>query len=140
MQIQTETKLTETQTKTTGIVLFETIDTTTVAIHKPTDTATIAIHQAGNRTETTQTNNDVHIVTEQITNPENVKLVLTAEDWDLNLANVDHHDKIRTIDNKTRILTKTTRAREIKIRTATKIPHSNEFFLNKTSVRPRVNS
>ena len=81
------------------------------------------MHQISNRTETTQTNNQVDIVTERITSPEIVKPVLIAEDWDIFLANVEHHDKIRTIGNKIRMLTK---IRENLTKIATQIPLSNK--------------
>ena len=128
MQIQTKTKIktTEIQTTTTiDTITIKTADTITVAINKTTDIITIAIHQNSNKTETTQINNHVGIVTEQITSPGIFKLVLISEDWDTCLANVEHHDKIRTIGNKIRILTKTC---EITIKTATQIPTSNKIL------------
>ena len=66
--------------KTVDIITTKTIDITTVAINKITDITTIAVPQTSNKTEATQTNNHVDIVTEQITSLEIVKLVLTAED------------------------------------------------------------
>ena len=71
-----------------------------MAISKTTDTTTIALRQSDNKTETTQINNHADIVTEQITNPGIVQPVLIAEDWDICLANAEHHDKINTIGNK----------------------------------------
>ena len=102
MQIQTKTKIktTEIQTTTIDTITTRTIDTITVVINKTTDIITIAIHQTSNKTEITQTNNHVGIVTEQITSPEIVKHVLIAEDWDICLANVEHRDKIKTIGTK----------------------------------------
>ena len=125
VQIQTKTKITETQTIIIDTITIKTLDTTTVEISKTTDTTTIAIHQNSNETETTQTNNHVDIVTEQITSPGIAKPVLTAEDWDICLANVEHRDKIKTVGNKIQILTKT---REITIKTANQIPHSNKVL------------
>ena len=103
--------------------MIKTIDKTIVAISKTTDITTIAIHQTSNKTETTQTNNHVDIVKEQINNPGTVKLVLIAEDWDTCVANVGHHDKIKTIGSKIRMLTKT---HEITSKTAAQIPHSSK--------------
>ena len=127
VQIQTKIKIktTETQTPTTTIdtTTMRTIDTITVAINETTDIITIAIHQTSNKTEITQTNNHVGIVTEQITSPGIVKHVLISEDWDICLANVERRDKIRTIGNRTRLLNKT---RKYIIRTATKISPSNK--------------
>ena len=97
----------------------------TVAISKTTDTTIIAIHQTSNKTETTQINNHVGNATEQITSPGIVKLVLVAEDWDICLANVEHHEKIKTIGNRIRMLNK---IHEISIKTATQIPHSNRIL------------
>ena len=71
-----------------------------MAISKPTDTTIIAIHQISNKSEITQIDNHVDTVTEQITSPGIVRPVLIAEDWDICLASVEHHDKIRTIGNK----------------------------------------
>ena len=99
------------------------MDITTVANSKTTDTITIAIQQTSNQTEITQINNHVGIVTEQIINPGIVKLVLIAEDWDICLANAEHHDKIRTIGNRIRVLTK---IREISTKIATQTPPSNK--------------
>ena len=101
------------------------IDTTAVAISKTTDTTIIAIQQIINKTETTQINNNVGIVTEQITSPGIVKHVLIAEDWDICLANAEHPDKIRTIGNKTQMLSKTL---ENTIKTATQITPSNKIL------------
>ena len=106
-------------------ITIRTTDTITVAIIKTTDTTIIAIHQISNKTEITQINNHVGIVTEQITSPEIVKLILIVEDWDICLANVKHHDQIKTIGNKIRMITKT---REISVKTATQIPLSNEIL------------
>jgi len=80
VRIQTKTKITETQIITVDIITTKTIDITTVAINKITDITTIAVPQTSNKTETTQTNNHVGIVTGQITSLEIVKPVLTAED------------------------------------------------------------
>ena len=88
-------------------ITIRAIDTTAVAISKITDITTIAIQQINNKTEITQLNNHVGIVTEQITSPGIVKLVLIAEDWDICLASLEHHDKIKTIGNKIRMLSKT---------------------------------
>ena len=96
-----------------------------MAINKTTDIITIAIHQTSKKTETKQINNHVDILTEEITSPGIVKHVLIAEDWDICLANVEHRDKIRTIGNKTRMITKT---RETTVKTATQIPHSNKIL------------
>ena len=96
-----------------------------MAINRTTDTTIIAIQQINNRTEVTQINNHVDIVIEQITNPRIVKPVLIAEDWDICLANVEHHDKIMTIGNKNRMATKT---REVSIKHATQILLSNKIF------------
>ena len=96
-----------------------------MAVSKITDTKIIAIHQISNKKEITQINNLVDIVTEQITNPEVVKLVLIAEDRDIYLANVEHHNKIKTVGNKDRMLTKT---REISIMTAPQTPHSSKIL------------
>ena len=71
-----------------------------MAISKTTDITLFAKHETGNKTQTTQTNKHVDIVTEQITSPGIVKLVLIAEEWHMCLANVEHYDKIRTIGNK----------------------------------------
>ena len=129
VQLQTKTKIKTTElqtliaTDTTQII--KTIDTITVAINKTTDIITIAIHQTSNKTEITQINNHVGIVTEQITSPGIVKRVLIAEDWDICLVNVEHHDKIKIIGNKTRMLTK---IREISIKTSMQIPLSNKIL------------
>ena len=124
VQIHTKFEITEIQTITIDRTRIKTIDTTIVAVSKTTDKTIIAIHQISNQTETTQTNYHVDIVTERITSPGTVKPVLLAKDWDICLANVEHPDKIRTIGNKIRMLTKT---RENKIRTAMQIPHSNKI-------------
>ena len=116
MQIKTKTKITEIETIT--------IDTTIVAISRTTKITTITVHQTSNKTETTQTNNHADIVTEHITSPEIVKPVLTAEDWDICLANVEHHEKIRTKGNK---IGKMTETRKITIKAATQILHSNKM-------------
>ena len=105
--------------------MIKTIDTITVAIIKTTDIITIAIHRTSNKTEITQINNHVGIVTEQITNPEIVKLVLIAEEWDTCLVSAEHLDKIKTIGSKIRMLIKT---REISIKTATQILRSNKIL------------
>ena len=81
--------------------------------------------KTSNKTEITQTNNHVDIVIEQITSPGIVKLVLTANDWDICLAKVEHRDKIKTIGNKIRMLART---REITIKTATQILRSNKIL------------
>ena len=107
MQIQTKTKITETQsitkdiitTKTIDTIVIKTKDTVVVATNKTTDTITIAILQTNNKTETTQEINHVDIVTQQIISPEIVKPVLTAENWDICLLNVEHHDNIRIVGN-----------------------------------------
>ena len=89
-----------------------------MAISKTTDTTIIAEHQINNKTEITQTNNLADIVTEQIINPGIGKLVLIADDLNIYLAQAEHHDKIKTIDNKNRMLTKT---RKISIKTVTQV-------------------
>ena len=86
-----------------------------MAINKTTDIITIAIHQTSNKTEPTQINNHVGIVTEQITSPGIVKHVLISEDWDICVAIVEHQDEIRIIGNKIRTITK---IHEITIKTA----------------------
>ena len=96
-----------------------------MAISKTTDITLIAIHPINNKIETTQTSNHADIVTEQIINPGIVRPVLTAEDWDTCLANVEHHDKIKTIGNKIRMLTK---IREIITKTATPMPLNNKIL------------
>ena len=106
-------------------ITIKTKDTIIVAISRATDMTIIAIHQINNKLEKTQNNNHGDIVTEQITSPGIVKPVLVAEDWDIYIANIEHHDKIRTIGNKIRILTKT---REITIKTATQIPLSYKIL------------
>ena len=116
VQIRTKTKTTEIQTTTIDTITIRTIDTITVAINKTTDIITIEIHQTSNKTGITQTNNLVDIVTEQITSPGIVKHVLIAEDWDICPANVEHHDKFKTIGNKIQMITK---IHEIIIKTAT---------------------
>ena len=76
VQIQTKTKITAAQTTiTTDTTKIKAIDTTTVAISKATDITTIAAHQTSNKTETTETNNNVDIVTEQTDSPGIVKPV-----------------------------------------------------------------
>ena len=67
VQIQTKIKITEIQRTTIDTKTVETIDTIIVAISKTTDATTIAVQQTNNKTETTQTNNHVDIVSEQIT-------------------------------------------------------------------------
>ena len=126
MQRQTKTKTTEIETTTTiDTTTIRTTDTITVAINKTTDIITIAIHQTSNKTEITQTNNHVGIVTEEITSPGIVQHVLIAEDCDTCLVNVEHCNKIKTIGNKIRMLTK---IHEISIKTATQIPLSNKIL------------
>ena len=127
MQVQIKIKIIEIQT-TIAIdttITIRTIDKITVAINKTTGIITIAIHQISNKTETTQINNHVDIVTELITSPGIVKLVLIAEDWDTCLVNVEHHDRIKTKGNKIRMLTK---IHEISIKTATKISDNNKIL------------
>ena len=89
------------------------------------DTITIPIYQTNKKTETTQTNNHVDNVTDQITSPGIIKLVSSAEDWDISLANVKHHDKIRKKANKIQVFSK---ARKITIKTARQTPHSNKIL------------
>ena len=127
MQIQTKAKIitTEIQTTTKDTITTRTIDTITVAINKTTDITTIALHQTSNKTEITQTNNRVGIVTEQITSPGIARHVLIVEDWDICLANAEHHDKIKAIGSKIRMLTK---IHKITIETATQIPPSNKIL------------
>ena len=125
MQTQTKTRITETQTITKDTITIKTIDTKIVAISKATDITTISEHQTNNKTETTQSNNHVDIVTEEITSQGIVKPVSTVEEWDICLANVEHHDKIKTIENKNRKLTKT---REITMKTATENPLSKKIL------------
>ena len=117
VQLPTKTKTTEIQTIT--------LNTITVAISDRTDIATIAIHQTGNKTETTQVNKHIDIVTEQLINLGIVRPVLIAVDWDICLANVEHHDKIKTKGNEIRMLTK---IREISLKTTTQTPHSNKIL------------
>ena len=100
VQIQSTIKTTEVQTTTIDTKTNKIIDTIIVAISKTTDTTIIALHQTSNKTETTQTNKHVDIVTEQITSPGIVKPVLIAEDRDICLGNVEHHDKIKTTGEK----------------------------------------
>ena len=123
LQAQIKIKNIEIRTTTIDKITIRTTVTITVAISKITDTTIIAIHQISNETEITQINNLVNFATEQITNPETVKLVLIAKHWDICLANVEHHDKIKIKGNKIRILIKT---RKISIKTATQNPHSNK--------------
>ena len=94
------------QTTTIDAIKVRTIDTITVAINKTTDITEIAMQQINTKTVITQINNHADNVIEQIINPAIAKLVLIAENWDKYLANVKHRDKIRTIGNKSRILTK----------------------------------
>ena len=115
----------QTTIATDTTIIIKTTDTIAVAISKTTDTTIIAIRQISNKTEITQINNHVGIVTEQITSPEIVKLVLIAEDWDIYLANVEHHDQIKTIGNKIRMIPKT---RKVSVKTATQIPLSSEIL------------
>ena len=51
-----------------------------MAIRKTTDITIIAVHPTSNKTETTETNNHLDIVTERTTSPGIVKPVLFAED------------------------------------------------------------
>ena len=127
VQVQIKIKIKEIQTAiaTDTTITIKTIDTITVAINKTIDIIIIAIHQISIKTEITQINNHAGIVTEQITNPGIVKLVLIAEDWDTCLVNAEHHDRIKTIGNKIRMLTK---IHEISIKTATKISHNNKIL------------
>ena len=127
VQIQTKIKIIEIQTTIAPdtTITINIIDTTAVAISKTTDTTIIAIQQIINKTETTQINNNVGIVTEQITSPGIVKHVLIAEHRDICLANAEHPDKIRTIGNKTQMLSKSL---ENTIKTATQITPSNEIL------------
>ena len=82
VQFQIKIKIIEIQTTiaTDTTFLIRTIDTTTVAFSETTDTTIIAIHQINNKTEITQTNNNVDLVTERIINPGIVRPVLLAED------------------------------------------------------------
>ena len=127
VQVQIKIKIVEIQTTiaTDTTITIRTIDTITVAINKTTDITIIAIRQISNKTETTQINNHVDIVTEQITSPGIVKRVLIAEDLDTCLVNVEHHDRIKKIDSKIRIITKTS---EISSKTAMQIPHSSKIL------------
>ena len=125
MQIQTKTKITEIQTTTIDTITIKTIDTIMVAINKITDTTTIAVHQICNKTGTTQINNHVDIVTEQITSPGIVKFVLIAEEWDICHTNEEHPYKIKTLINKFRMLTKSP---EISNKSATPVPLSNKIL------------
>ena len=81
MQIQTKIKIIEIQTTiaTDTTITIKTTGTTAVAISNTTDTTIIAIQQINNKTEITQIKNHLDIVTEQITSPEIVKPVLTAQ-------------------------------------------------------------
>ena len=94
VQIQNKTKIMEFQTTTEGIITIKSIDTTLVAISKTTDITLIAVHETSNKTETTQTNNHLDFATEQITSLGIVKPALIAEDWDICLAKIEHHDEI----------------------------------------------
>ena len=123
--VQIQNKTTETQTTTIDTIIMKTIDTIIVAISKTTDLTTTAVPQTSNKTETTQTNNQVDIVTEQITSAVIVKHILIAENRDRCLANVEHHNKIRTIGRKTRMLTKTC---ETTFKTAMQLPLSNKIL------------
>ena len=125
VQIQTKIKITENQTTTIDTITMKTIDSITVAISKTTDKTNIAVHQTSYNTEATQTNNHVDVVTEQITSLGIAKLVLIVEDWEICLANVEHHDKIRTKGKKNQMLVKT---RKIAIKSATHIPQSNKIL------------
>ena len=125
VQIKIQIKKIQTTIATDTTITIKTIDTTTVAINKTTDIITIARHQISNKTETTQINHHVDIVTELITSPEMVKLVLTAEDWDICLVSAEHLDKIKTIGSKIRMLTK---IHETTIKTATQILLSNKIL------------
>ena len=127
VQIQTKIKIMQIQTTiaTDTTITIRIKDTTTVAISKTTDTTIIAIHQISNKTEITQPNNHADIVTEQIVNPGIVKLVSIAEDWEICLAKAEHHDKIKTIGNKIRMLTK---FHKISINTVTQTPRSNKIL------------
>ena len=111
MQIQTKSKIIKFQT---------TIATDTTKIFKTTDTTIIALQQINNKTEITQFNNHVDIVTEKITNPGIVRPALIAEDWDMCLAIVEHHNKFKIIGNKNRLLIKIPRITMRKFLTAAK--------------------
>ena len=125
VKIQNKIKFTAIQTKTIDTKTIKTIDTKILAISKTTDIIIIAAHHTNNKTETTQTNNHVDFVTEQIISPGIVKPVLIAEDWDRCLANVEHHDKVKTIGKKFRNLTGT---HKITVEIATQSPLSNKIL------------
>ena len=127
VQIQRKIKIKEIQTTmaTDTTITIKTTDTTTMAISKTTDPIIFAIHQINNKTEINQIHHNVDIVTEQITNLGTFRPVLIAEDWDICLAIVEHHNRIRTIGNKIRMLTK---IHEITIKTATQFPLSNKIL------------
>ena len=120
MQIHTKIKILEIQTiiATDTTIIIKTADTITVAISKTTDTTKTAVPQISNKTETTQVSDHADIVTKQIINPGIVKPDLIAADWDISLANVEHHDKIKTIGNKIRMF----------LKTATQIIHSKKIL------------
>ena len=122
----TESKQLQT-TLTTDTRTIKLIGKTIVAISKKTDITTMAIQQTSNKTETTQTNTHVDILTEQITSPGVVKPVLTAEVWDTCLANVEHHNRIRIVAE-IQTQTKTIKTCGITTATTTLTPHSNEIF------------
>ena len=125
VQIETKTKTTAIQMKTIDTITIKTIDTKIMAISKTTLITTIAIYQTSNQIETTQTNNHVDIVLEQIIRAGIVKPVLTAEDWDICLPNVEHHDKIGTIGKKIRMLIE---ARKIQSRPQRKFLTATKYF------------
>ena len=125
MQIQTKMRNIGYRTIILDTSIIKTIDTTAVAINQIIFITKIAIYQTSIKTETAQKNNHVDIVKEQITGPGIVKPALTAEDWNICLANAENHDRIRAIDNEIRMFTKT---REITIKSATPIPDSNKIL------------
>ena len=96
-----------------------------MAILKTTDRTTIELHQTNNKREATQTNNHVDIVTEQITSRGIVRPVSISEYWDICLANVEHHDRIRNIGNKIQTLTKLPK---LQSRPQRKFPSATKYF------------
>ena len=119
MQIQIKIKTTETKQIQTTI-------TTDTQLSTTINTTKIAIFQISNKAETLQTKNHADIVTEGITNPAIVKLVLTAGEWDTCPASVEHLDQIRTRGIKIRTTTKTIRTCRITTNTTTLTPQSNK--------------
>ena len=127
VQTETKTKILETKTKTKDILTIKTIEAIITTTTKTTDTikAIFAKHQTSNKPELTQINSHIDLAIEQSTNPGIAKLLLTVEDWDIYLPNVEHHERIRQ-RVAIQILTITIMTCKITIKTATKFPHSNK--------------